>query len=1226
MIIPVVILDEFTKTLKKLNTQMKKTMDKVQRELKDTGKQADKTKRKFEAMSKALRKGATATLRAMKNLAKIGIGALVVALTIATKSALEFNREIRNVNTILGDTSVIDNLRDSVLSLAEDGFGRASDLARGLYQTISAGVTQPASALEFLKQASIAAKVGLSTTFRSVDLGTTIMNAFGKSAGNAGDVFDKVQVTIRTGKTTMDELSQSLGVGAAIFAQAKIPVETYLAAISTLTAGGIQTTNAVTFLKNAVQSMINPTQEATDAAREHEVELSQAALSTKGFAGIIKEVTEKIVDDEDALIQLFGSIRAYTAVAALAGEQSEKFASDLVAQSNAAGELDKRWEEVQKTTSFVFEHMKQAAEVALIKGIDPFLESLAQFIRTEGGIKTVTEVIAGAFNVLSSGLEKIQPLVEGLGSLGPALGNIGDFIKTLFESETFTKLTSFAESLLKLIGSISTLITSQIEPVFERLAPIIDKATEALSFFADEANKGVAAASELEDKTSRYSIATGILIDRLFLGKSALNDAAMEYSGFTERLTESESNWKRWNETAGNADVKTKAWAASLLKLLKQFDPAVKRENALIEAARLLAEEKERMAILDEEAVAILKELAEQRVIASRAAKKAAEAELELDKQRIIGLKLLFKEQDEAQEELDEIKKIYGELEVAVEDFGESASDAWGEVTKATAKAAGVLPGLFKHIGTAMANTFTESFTQAFRNIGDLGTALSTAFGEAFGAGISQMFKNKLSDKFFESNFGKIINAAIPVIGALISAGLSKLFNGIVSLFRGGGESVGDMLKRQAEEWRETMNELFDDFNEQIQEVIDGTRKWSAELEKTFADLANSGMFEMEEVLDNITGAIDSQRAALADLLVEIGLFPNRLFDMNVALQDMRTAMIELRKDIRETERALTGLFVPDDKDALTKEDIEENARKKEIAQLELQRLGFDLAGARKDLTEAENAKEVNAAQLRILTIEERIRAKNKELNQLQKELKPLFKPRKDITFKPKGAGGVPLTGIEAFNALKEEIDALGIGSRGRINRKQQKRLLRRLDSPEARALAEQLIEQRRAVELQKRAFQQQRDAIRKEKINRKANIKTKNLMKDSIEWLEKIWNTLDEKLTVINSSLLGPDKEKDKENGAEAAHGLDAVFTGPLSGFPAPITLHGTERVQVTPVGSSQQMASQGAGAQNNTTIIIQAWDGASVDNWLNSGGDVKLANAVFNANKFKITDMGGA
>ena len=122
----------------------------------------------------------------LKLFGKAAIAAVSATFLIGLKKgvdrAREFEKAMAEVNTILGEGSLsMGSATAQVERLALELGKPAPELAAGMYQTLSAGVTDSTQALILLEGATKAGIAGLSTTTEAVDLLTTKFNAYGET-------------------------------------------------------------------------------------------------------------------------------------------------------------------------------------------------------------------------------------------------------------------------------------------------------------------------------------------------------------------------------------------------------------------------------------------------------------------------------------------------------------------------------------------------------------------------------------------------------------------------------------------------------------------------------------------------------------------------------------------------------------------------------------------------------------------------------------------------------------------------------------------------------------------------------------------------------------------------------------------------------------------------------------------------------------------------------------
>ena len=254
---------------------------------------------------------------------------------------MNFDSAMRQVWTLTDLTAEeFNKLQESVIELSKQGPYSAEELARALYQTISAGVDASHS-LSFLTQAMKAAQAGATDLFTAVDGLTTIMNAWGLSMEELAKVSDAIFVAVREGKTTFQELAMTIGTVAPTASQAGISLEEVLSAVAALTKQGIDTARAMTSLNYAIQSVIAPSEEAKKTAKELGIEFNASALASKGLVQFLEDIYTAAQGNQETLSKLFGSVEALRGVFALTGNAADDFNEILNEMANSAGETEK---------------------------------------------------------------------------------------------------------------------------------------------------------------------------------------------------------------------------------------------------------------------------------------------------------------------------------------------------------------------------------------------------------------------------------------------------------------------------------------------------------------------------------------------------------------------------------------------------------------------------------------------------------------------------------------------------------------------------------------------------------------------------------------------------------------------------------------------------------------------------------------------------------------------
>ena len=180
----------------------------------------------------------------MKRMGQVGkkmaaVGSVITGgFLLAGKQAADFVDLMKNVAT-LGVTN-LDELQKGAKQTAMTFGVDLKDAATETYNIISAGIPQDA-AIMVLEGAAKGATAGVGTLANAVDVGTSILNAFdlkGKSAVETSANFEMVMgqaaSAVKFGKTTFEDMGDSLGRVASLMNTAGLGSDELFASIAAL--------------------------------------------------------------------------------------------------------------------------------------------------------------------------------------------------------------------------------------------------------------------------------------------------------------------------------------------------------------------------------------------------------------------------------------------------------------------------------------------------------------------------------------------------------------------------------------------------------------------------------------------------------------------------------------------------------------------------------------------------------------------------------------------------------------------------------------------------------------------------------------------------------------------------------------------------------------------------------------------------------------------------------
>ena len=282
---------KFQKGFKSAFSDMKSFMDK-------SNKLADRTAALGSTMTKtgsALTKYVTLPL--------VGAG---VALG---NFSLGFENSMAKVSTIADTTQVpLEDLEKQIVDLSNETGIAVEDIAQNVYDAISAG-QQTGDAVAFVGNATKLATAGFTSSSAALDVLTTTLNAYGLASEDAAHVSDVLITTQNLGKTTVDELSQSIGKLIPVANANGVSVEQLGTAYSILTANGIATAESTTYLKAMFNELGKSSTDVSDIIKSETGKSFQDLMNEGTSLGEVIGILQQYASDTGVgLSDLFTSV------------------------------------------------------------------------------------------------------------------------------------------------------------------------------------------------------------------------------------------------------------------------------------------------------------------------------------------------------------------------------------------------------------------------------------------------------------------------------------------------------------------------------------------------------------------------------------------------------------------------------------------------------------------------------------------------------------------------------------------------------------------------------------------------------------------------------------------------------------------------------------------------------------------------------------------------------
>lgn len=365
---------ELTKTNGYLE-EAKTSTDGCAKSIDEYGKEIGETKEESEKLSTTLD-----NLAKNEALEKLGEGAkkLLEGMMECVETAEEFEYSIAKVQSIarVSDEELKNMSSDIRRVGAEMGYS-ANEVSEAVYQAISASV-DASEAVGFVEDATKLARAGFTDTTTAVDVLTTSLNAYGKEANTTQHIADDLITTQNLGKTTVNELAQSLGTVIPTASALNVSLDQLSSAYVIMTKQGINTANATTYIR----AMMN---ELSDSGSNVSKTLSDLTGHTFGelmqqgwtLGDVMQTLGDSVDGNGESFKNLFGNIRAGLGALSLFNQGADAFDDAMKAMQENAGATDEAFAIMADTAVMTNERFKASVEnlkIAIGESLSPTLD------------------------------------------------------------------------------------------------------------------------------------------------------------------------------------------------------------------------------------------------------------------------------------------------------------------------------------------------------------------------------------------------------------------------------------------------------------------------------------------------------------------------------------------------------------------------------------------------------------------------------------------------------------------------------------------------------------------------------------------------------------------------------------------------------------------------------------------------------------------------------------
>lgn len=294
------------------------------------------------------------------------IGAVAAALYAGpVQAAQEYETAIAKVSTIADANVVpIEEMSSEIMKLSNTTGIAASQIADDVYNAISAG-QQTGDAVNFVSYSTKLAKAGFAESAQTLDVLTTILNAYGMEAEEVSKVSDMLVQTQNKGKVSVGELSSVMGKIIPTANANNVALEQLCAGYAIMTSKGIAAAETTTYMNSMLNelSKSGTTAEKTLRATTGK-SFKELMTEGKSLGEVIQILQQEAEKSGKSLNDMFGSAEAGKAAVSLLSGGVEGFNEQVAGMVDSVGATE---EDSVGATEEAFAKMDQTTEAKMQK-------------------------------------------------------------------------------------------------------------------------------------------------------------------------------------------------------------------------------------------------------------------------------------------------------------------------------------------------------------------------------------------------------------------------------------------------------------------------------------------------------------------------------------------------------------------------------------------------------------------------------------------------------------------------------------------------------------------------------------------------------------------------------------------------------------------------------------------------------------------------------------------
>ncbi|WP_242864621.1 phage tail tape measure protein [Clostridium botulinum] len=382
----------------------------------------------------------------------------ITALGIASgKASIDFEEAFAKTSTIMDETEVsYDDMKKAIMDLSRQTGISAEAIADDVYNAISAG-QKTGDAVNFVTNSTKLAKAGFAESSQTLDVLTTILNSYGMQAKEVTKVSDKLVSTQNIGKTTVAELSSSMGKIIPTAKAVGVNLDQLCTGYALMTSKGIATAETTTYMASMFNELGKNGTTASKALLEMSGKSFQELINEgKSLGDILAIMDEGAKKSGKSLLDVFGSAEAGKAAMIIATDGGNAFNDVLGKMSDSAGATDKAFEKMNNTTANNFKKSINEMKLSAIQmgnALSPVISAVSK------GFKSIADWMSNLSEGQMKLIASIGGIIIGATALLMIISKVSAGLSVLAKGFTFLKGLNITTKLTSTTGLITKLKT-----------------------------------------------------------------------------------------------------------------------------------------------------------------------------------------------------------------------------------------------------------------------------------------------------------------------------------------------------------------------------------------------------------------------------------------------------------------------------------------------------------------------------------------------------------------------------------------------------------------------------------------------------------------------------------------------------------------------------------------------------------------------------------------------